>query len=143
VCFFPQGDGDAARRAAADFPYLRKSAGHLLSKHRFVSAPFARTLSDGSWARHAAHANAMGRRLAAGCRALGSELLFPADASAVFVRLSDDAHAGLQAKGHGYYPFGPPAWKCYRLMCAFDTCEEDVKGLLADLESVLCGAARA
>ena len=142
VCFFPQGDGGAARRAAADLPYLRKSTGHLLSKHRFVSAPFARTLVDGSWSRHAAHANAMSRRLADGVRALGCELRFPADASAVFLRLSEGAHTALQARGHGYYPFGPPAWQCYRLMCAFDTREEDVKSLLADLESVLSGVAK-
>ncbi|MHC5001552.1 MAG: threonine aldolase family protein [Planctomycetota bacterium] len=62
VCFFPQGDGAAYRRATATFDFHRKSTGHLLSKHRFVSAPFAATLRDGTWLRHAAHANAMGRR---------------------------------------------------------------------------------
>ena len=46
VVFFPQGDGEAARRGASRFPYLRKSTGHLLSKHRVVTAMFEATLRD-------------------------------------------------------------------------------------------------
>ncbi len=136
VLFFPQGDGAVAHTAAHDFPYLRKSAGHLLSKHRYVSAPFARTLEDGSWFRHAQHANAMGQRLARGAQDLGYELAFPADASAMFVRLTPDQNESLSARGHGYYPFGPASWNVYRLMCAFDTRAEDVDALLADLADI-------
>ena len=56
VLFFAQGDGRTRERAAARFPYLRKSTGHLLSKHRFASAPFEATLRGGSptaWSRSA------------------------------------------------------------------------------------------
>jgi len=136
VLFFPQGDGDIAQSAAHDFPYLRKSAGHLLSKHRYVSAPFARTLEDNSWFRHAQHANSMGQRLATGAQQLGYELAFPADASAIFIRLAPEQNDALSARGHGYYPFGPASWNVYRLMCAFDTSVEDVDALLADLDSI-------
>jgi len=139
VVFFPQ-NGRIARRADERLPYLRKSFGHLLSKHRFVTAPFARTLEDGAWLRHAAHANAMGRRLAHGARELGYEIPFSPDASAVFLRLSPAQHAALQARGHGYYPFGPARWSVYRLMAAFDTRPEDVEALLADLADVAAGA---
>ena len=136
VLFFPQGDGAVATSAAHDFPYLRKSAGHLLSKHRYVSAPFARTLEDGSWIRCAQHANAMGQRLAQGARDLGFRLAFPADASAIFIELAPEQNAALSARGHGYYPFGPSSWNIYRLMCAFDTREEDVEALLSDLRDI-------
>lgn len=137
VLFFPQGDGSVARDAAHNFPYLRKSGGHLLSKHRYVSAPFARTLRDGSWFRHAARANAMGQKLARGAQELGYELAFASDASAVFLRLAPKQNEALTVRGHGYYPFGPASWRVYRLMCSFDTREEDVDALLRDLRDVV------
>ena len=136
IVFFPRGDGTACERAAEALPFLRKSTGHLLSKHRYVSAPFAHTIESGAWIVHAVHANTMGRTLADGMTALGYELAFPADASAVFVRLTPGQHAALQERGHGYYPFGPAEWSVYRLMCSYDTRAEDVDALLADLRDV-------
>jgi threonine aldolase len=136
VCFFPQGDGAAYRRATATFDFHRKSTGHLLSKHRFVSAPFAATLRDGTWLRHAAHANAMGRRLADGLAAAGVTTRFPVEANGAFVVLSEELDAGLRAAGHECYPFGDPDWRMFRLMCSFDTQPEDVDGLLADIAAV-------
>ena len=118
-------------------PYLRKGSGHLLSKHRFVAAPFAATLEGGSWLTHAAHANAMAARLGAGLSRLGIVPAFPVQANGVFVRLPEFVHAGLQARGHGYYPFGDAADGLFRLMCSFDTRPEDVDGLLADVAALL------
>jgi threonine aldolase len=63
VLFFPQGDGDDHARASRRFPFLRKSAAHLVSKHRFIAAPFCAVLRDEIWLRHAAHANAMAAQL--------------------------------------------------------------------------------
>ena len=51
---------------AAGLAERRKRAGHLLSKMRFLSAQLVAMLEDGRWLRHAAHANAMADRLAAG-----------------------------------------------------------------------------
>ncbi|MCI0676895.1 MAG: aminotransferase class I/II-fold pyridoxal phosphate-dependent enzyme [Phycisphaerales bacterium] len=143
VLFFPQGDGAAQRQAVEAFPYQRKSSGHLLSKHRFVSAPFAATLSDGSWLKHARHANAMAKELARGLQKLGMPIKFPAEANAIFVQLPAHVDEALQRKGHGYYPFGDPAWNVTRLMCSFDTTAEDVRGFLADVEAALPRAAAA
>lgn len=133
VCFFPQGDGARCAAADAAFPFLRKSSGHLLSKHRFVTAPFARTVGDGSWLRHAAHANAMARRLGDGLAAIGLAPRFPVQANGVFVALPGAVDAALRARGHGYYPFGDPAWRLVRLMCSFDTTEGEVDGLVEDV----------
>lgn len=134
VVFFDQPgptQGTAAQ-AAHDFPYLRKRAGHLLSKHRFVSAPFAATIESGAWLRHAGHANAMAARLAEGLRALDVTAAFPVEVNAVFVRLPQRIDAALKAAGHGYYGFGDAAWGVTRLMCSFDTAASDVDALLID-----------
>ena len=64
--------------AARIFPYHRKSTGHLLSKHRFVSAPFALTLETGAWLKHAQHANTMATALDDAQGSWGSHVSPPA-----------------------------------------------------------------
>jgi len=132
VLFFPQGDGAAHKRAAEVFPFHRKSTGHLLSKHRFISAPFAATLSSGAWLTHANHANTMAHRLAHGLNKIGVEIPFAAQTNGVFVTFPDSLRDQLWERGHRFYPFGEPDWRLYRLMCSFDTTEADVDGLIAD-----------
>ncbi len=134
VLFFPQADRSAWKRATETLPFHRKGTGHLLSKHRFVSAPFAKTLETGAWLKHAAHANAMAGMLADGLRKRGLQPRFPVQANAVFVTLPKKIDAHLQSRGHGYYPFGDPKWNVVRLMCSWDTTEADVMGLLRDIE---------
>jgi threonine aldolase len=140
VCFFPQGDRSVFDRAVASFEYHRKSTGHLLSKHRFVSAPFAATISDGSWLCHAAHANDMARRLSDGLVQLGLELRYPTEANGVFVMLPEVVDEHLRRAGHAYYQFGEPAWRMFRFMCSFDTSEAEINGLLGDVASALRAA---
>jgi threonine aldolase len=105
-----------------------------LSKHRFVAAQFDAVLESDAWLRHAAHANAMARRLARGLEALGYDLPYPTEANAVFVRLPPQANERLRARGHGYYPFGPDG--LVRLMCSFNTEPADVDALLVDADDV-------
>ncbi len=131
VIFFPQGDGRDFETAVEAFPFHRKSTGHLLSKHRFVSAPFEATLRDEVWLTHAAHANAMARRLASGLEGLGAAPAYPVEANGVFVRLPEALDRAFRAGGHGYYPFGDASAGIVRLMCSFDTTPADVDGLLA------------
>lgn len=137
VLFFPQGDGTCHARATEDFPFHRKSTGHLLSKHRFVAAAFEGTLRNASWLKHAAYANAMARRLADGLARLGIALRYPCDANAVFAEFPDSLHRQLTDVGHGYYPFGEPSWRMYRLMCSFDTQPEEIDRFLADVRAGL------
>jgi threonine aldolase len=131
ILLFRQGDGASQRRAADRLPFLRKSTGHLLSKHRFVAAPFSATLRDGAWLRHAAHANAMATRLAEGLRALGIEPVHRVETNGVFVRLPETTDRALRAAGYGYHPFGPPDAGIARLLCSFDTRPEEVDDLIA------------
>lgn len=130
VLFFPQGDGAACARARTVFPFHRKGTGHLVSKHRFLVAPFIRTLADDTWLRHARHANAMAQRLGAGLQAAGIEPIFAVEANGVFVVLPDAVHEAWQRAGQGYYPFGEPDLACHRLMCSFDTAPADVDAIL-------------
>ncbi len=137
VLFFPQGDGRAFEAAAEAFPFHRKSTGHLLSKHRFVAAPFAATLRGGAWLRHAAHANRMARLLAQGLEDLGLTLRFPAQANGVFVELADPVDAALRRRGNDYYRFGERSWNMYRLMCSFDTQPQEIERFLDDARTAL------
>jgi len=132
VLFFSQGDGRAYERATTTFEFHRKGTGHLLSKHRFVSAPFTAVLQDGIWLRHAAHANSMAQRLAEGVRKLGIEIAFPVQGNGVYPELPPAVDEALRAAGHGYYPFPFAGRALSRLMCSFDTTAEQVDGLLAD-----------
>lgn len=131
VLFFPQRDGRDFERAVTRFPFLRKATGHLVSKHRFISAPFTAVLRDGAWLRHAAHANAMATRLGAGLARLGIPPVVPVQTNGVYVVLPDAVDQALQAAGHGYYGFGDPRQGITRLLCSFDTTEEDVAAFLA------------
>jgi threonine aldolase len=137
VLFFPQGDRNSFKAAAAAFPFHRKGTGHLLSKHRFVAAAFAATLRDGSWLRHADHANTMARRLAQDLQALGVNSRFPVEANGVFVSMAPELASALRDRGHGFYPFGEASWNVVRLMCSFDTQPEDIDAFVRDVAELL------
>ncbi len=132
ILLFPQVSPEAAR-AAQRLPFLRKSTGHLLSKHRFLTAPFVHALADHAWLHHAAHANAMADRLARGLAAHGHSPAFPREANAVFVRLPPEVDTHLRTRGHAYYPFASPIGPLARLMCSFATTPGQVDAFLADL----------
>ncbi len=137
VLFFPQGDGRTFEAATRAFAFHRKSTGHLISKHRFVTAPFAAILRDDVWLRHAAHANTMAARLSGGLVNLGYPLKYPTEANAVFVVLDRRIDAQLRALGYAWYPFGDPAWNMFRIMCSFDTRPDQVDTLIADAGAVV------
>ncbi len=129
VLLFP---GPARSEAEAAFPRLRKSTGHLLSKHRYVSAPFAAVLAEGAWLRHAAHANEMAARLSDGLAALGCPPRVPTDSNGVFALLDPDVDARLRDAGWIFHLFGPVGGQAARFMASFDTPPERVEQLLAD-----------
>ncbi len=137
VVFFRQGDGSAFERARTTFEFHRKGTGHLLSKHRFVSAPFAATLRDGIWLTHARHANAMAQQLSEQLVAIDLNVRYPTQANGVFVTLDQHVHGMLEKRGHGYYPFGDPDWSMYRLMCSFDTQPGEISGFVEDARAAL------
>lgn len=123
------------RKLSEDFAWRCKQAGQLASKMRFLSAPWLGMLEGGAWLRHAAHANAMAQRLAAGLAGIpGARLLFPVEANGVFVALPDQVQQGLRQRGWRFYTFIAAGGA--RLMCAWDTQPESVDALLADLREL-------
>jgi threonine aldolase len=92
---------DPAR--AWEFELRRKRAGHLLSKHRYLSAQMEAYLDGDLWLDMARAANARAARLSAGLAALpGVRLDHPTEANEVFAALPAAAHRRVQALGAQY-----------------------------------------
>lgn len=123
VVFFDNG-------LSEEFAFRCKQAGQLASKMRYLAAPWARMLGDGSWLVHARHANAMARLLADELTAIGIDLAQPVQANGVFARLDDDQRRALHAAGWVAYDFIGGAT---RFMCSWATTEEHVGELAACL----------
>jgi len=101
-----------------------KQSGQLPSKGRFYAAPFIGMLEDGAFVRHAAHANAMARKLAA---ALPFRVVHPVEANAVFVEMDDARLAALHSAGWFVYRFLDGS---VRFMCSWATTEASVDELV-------------
>lgn len=126
------------RSLADEFARRRKQAGQLASKMRFLAAPWLGVLEGNAWLRHAAHANAMARRLADGLRSMPeTRLIAPVEANGVFVDLPKPAIDALHAQGWRFYVFVGDSG--VRLMCAWDTTPDVIDRFLDDLNSVLTG----
>jgi len=130
------------RDLAAEFDYRCKQAGHLASKMRFLSAPWVGMLrggADAPWLRHARHANDLAALLQSRLQAVpGVQILFPRQANSVFAQLPADAIAALHARGWKFYTFIGQGG-C-RFMCAWDTTEQDVDDLAADIADAVARA---
>jgi threonine aldolase len=127
------------RELANEFDYRRKQAGQLASKMRFLSAPWVGMLEDGAWLRHAAHANGMAGYLEEKLKPLSEvKFLFPREANAVFVELPRAVIDGLWQKGWMFYNF--IGKNGCRLMCAWDTTDEDIDAFVSDMKGLLTRA---
>ena len=113
----------------------RKRAGHLFSKHRYLSAQMEAYLTDGLWLRLATQANAMGARLVRGLAQMPDvSLVHPAEANILFPEWEVGTHARLEAAGAAYYPFPAPMGReRARLVASWSTTEADVDQFLAAL----------
>jgi len=124
------------RRLAEDFAYRCKQAGQLASKMRFLAAPWVGILENGHWLRHAAHANAMARRLAAElARRTDWPLLFPVQSNAVFVQIPSAIEQQLRARGWLFYTFIGAGG--VRLMCGWDMRPATIDQFLRDVDQLL------
>jgi threonine aldolase len=115
--------------------FLRKTSMQLPSKMRFLSAQLVALVEGDLWQRNARHANAMAARLDAGLRELGVEIPNPTQANAVFPIFTAEQTAKLQEL-YRFYVWNVATGQV-RLMCAWDTTQEDVDGLLAAARGIL------
>jgi threonine aldolase len=116
---------------AEDFPFRRKQAGQLASKHRFLAAPWIGVLESGAWMRNAHQANRRAHELARGAATRGFPPLYPVEGNEVFLTL-DPRHAARLAES-GFFLYWEDAWQAHRCVCSWDTSEGDVEEFLDHL----------
>jgi threonine aldolase len=107
-----------------------KHAGQLVSKGRYLAAPWIGLLETGAWSRRAAHANAMAQRLAA---QMPFPLRHPVEANGLFVEMDEAALDRLKGQGWFVYRFLDGT---VRFMCSWATTPEMVDELSAALKAV-------
>ena len=83
-------------------PRLRKRAGHLLSKGRYLAAQLLAMLDGDIWLTNARAANAAARALA---EAAGP--VHPVEANELFVRMTVDEATHIRAQGFDFYDWAP------------------------------------
>ena len=127
---------------AAALPFLRKTSMQLASKMRFISCQLNALFEDGAKValENAKHANAMASKLFDGITAISKihpvvSMPNKAEANAVFPILPPEITAKLQ-QDYRFYVWNQATGQV-RLMCAFDTTEGDVEGLLSKLGKLL------
>ena len=121
---------------AEDFRFVRKQCAQLPSKMRFVAAQFTALLGEDLWRETAAHANRMAQTLAAELRSIPQvRLTQPVESNAVFAVLPREAIPRVQERFF-FYVWNEQTSEV-RLMCSFDTTDEDVSELVAVIREVV------
>jgi threonine aldolase len=121
---------------APSLPYLRKQSMQLASKMRYVAAQFEALLEGDTWARHAAHANAMAARLAAAVEQIdGVTVTQRVQANVVFATLPAAATEALQ-RDWGFYIWDEHTGEV-RWMCSWDTRPGDVDAFAAAIAAAV------
>ena len=88
-----------------NYSRLRKRAGHLQSKGRYLAAQILAMLDGDLWLANARAANAAAAALA---EAAGPErLVYPVEANELFVRMTAEEAAALRAQGFDFYDWAP------------------------------------
>jgi len=129
---------------ARDFAFIRKRAGHLFSKSRFIAAQFDAYLADDHWLELARHANAAAARLTDGINASANGRLgWPSQSNEVFAILDDTAIDRLRAAGASLHPWPAgvlpetdrpkPGETLVRLVTNFRTSADEIDRFLANL----------
>ena len=140
LCFGGTKNGTAAgelviffkKELSREFDYRVKQAGQLGSKMRFLAAPWLGLLTNGVWLKNAQQANRAARHLADCLRnEAKTDIVFPVNANAVFVRMNEQLVRDLHTRGWHFYKFVEP--NVYRLMCSWSTTDRDISDFVADV----------
>lgn len=122
------------KELANEFDYRCKQAGQLASKMRYLSAPWVGMLNNQTFLRYAQQANQRAHYLERALNKINEiEILNPVQANSVFVRLPEVVIDALYDKGWHFYSFIGTGG-C-RLMCSWDTTEQDIDHLVEDIKT--------
>ncbi|MEN9856808.1 MAG: hypothetical protein RLZZ157_1934, partial [Pseudomonadota bacterium] len=116
--------GRARHTSAA---YLRKRAGQLFSKQRYLAAQFVAMLEGDLWLTLARHANAMASQLADVLAQSGCAPVHPVEGNEVFVRLSDVQAQALNAAGVTFYPWRALGPHAHRFVASWQSTQAEVE----------------
>ncbi|WP_223789076.1 threonine aldolase family protein [Marinicella meishanensis] len=112
---------------------LRKRAGHLISKMRYVSAQLCAYLQDDLWLQLAQHANQMAQQFHQGTTG-AVEFIHPVEANEVFCRLPLAMIESLQQQGFEFHVW-PGSDDIIRLVFSHATQTEQVNQLVTAIKA--------
>jgi threonine aldolase len=116
--------------------FIRKQAGQLPSKSRFIAAQLTALLDGDLWLRNARHANDMARALAEAVAGVpGVTVPHPPEVNAVFAHVPGDAIERLQE--WSFFWEWDLSVSLVRWMTSFSTTEEDVRRFTAGLRHLV------
>src|SRR5215213_7089509 len=110
--------------------FLRKRAGHLLSKGRYLAAQILAMLEEDVWLANARAANAAAQVLAT---AAGNRLVYPVQANELFLRATAAEAAALRTQGYDFYDWGAGE---IRLVTSWDQDMDAVARLAAAIRAL-------
>lgn len=121
---------------AARAPFVRKQAGQLSSKTRFIAAQALALLDDDLWLRNAAHANAMAGELARAVAAVpGVEVATPPEVNAVFAEVPAASIEPLQQ--WSFFWDWDLTRSLVRWMTSFATTREDIDRFATGVRAIV------
>ncbi|MEO7989231.1 MAG: low specificity L-threonine aldolase [Chryseolinea sp.] len=120
---------------AKHMKYIRKQGMQLHSKMRFISAQFEALLSNDLWNKNAEHSNRMAKLLEIELRKNKSvSITQKVEANGVFAVMPPSIIPALQEE-HFFYVWNDKLSEA-RLMCSFDTTEEDIQSFSKKLQEL-------
>jgi threonine aldolase len=121
---------------ARDFKFVRKQGAQLPSKTRFIAAQFNALLTEDLWLQNASHANrcaqALGEEIA---RIPQMKITQAVESNAVFALMPREIIPRVQERFF-FYVWNEKTSEV-RLMCSFDTAEEDVRELVGVIREIV------
>lgn len=123
------------KELAENIKYYRKQATQLYSKMRYISAQFIPYLNENIWLENARHSNKLALKLAQEMQESGIELTQKVDSNAIFF-IADKKVTDQLLEKYFFYPWDELRNEM-RLVCSWDTTEEDIKCFIADLNLII------
>lgn len=124
------------KQVTKPYKFIRKQSMQLHSKMRFISAQFEALLNDDLWQQNAAHSNSMAKQLESKIKSIPKiRITQKVDANSIFAIFPSEIIKEMQDEFFFY------VWNDrtneVRLMCSFDTQEEDVETFAAKLRQLV------
>ena len=123
------------KELAKDLQYKHKQSMQLASKNRFIAAQFRAMLKEENWRKHATHANAMATLLSKSIADIpGVTITKPTMASGIFAKHPESWNEQMWELSP-YYVWDELTNEV-RIMCSWDTTEEEVHNFAAKMKSL-------